>query len=90
MNTNKSEEILNKITDDFFGNIIRELERLSKYDENTQSYMREFNVVKEFYNPHTYKYEDQTLEEILDNYRHINIINHTGSLNKAKIMAIIQ
>jgi hypothetical protein len=42
MNTNKSEEILNKITDEFFKNIIKELEKLSEYDkmdEITQSYL---------------------------------------------------
>jgi hypothetical protein len=86
MNTNKSEEILNKFDDEIFGNIITELDKLSKYDKITKSY----NPINFFYNPNTDNYSSQTLKEILSNYSHIKIINHTGSLNKAKIMAIMQ
>jgi hypothetical protein len=90
MNTDKSEKILDKIDAEYMNKTIEEIERLLKYNEETEAYLREYNIIKNFYNPETKKYEDLTIKEIIRKYPTSEIRNITGSSNKARIMALMQ
>lgn len=90
MNTNKSEEILDKFDVEYMNHTIKDLEDLLNYNEETQPKLREYKIIKNFYNPNKKQYEDQTIKEILNNYPTREIRNITGSSNKGRIMALMQ
>jgi hypothetical protein len=87
INTEQSERIFDSVKSNYIDIINEQLDRLLQYDVNNKE-LRKYFCINEFYNPKTKQYEDQTIYEIMENYKSVmeNIQNKTGSVNKQKLM----